>query len=97
MLEVLTVLTLGKTISKIARKKGLKPWKYVIILLILLFGFEVSGAMVGAILYGQSPLVYVLAILGAAFGGFLSYQIVKFATPVSSYSSEDVLDTHLRG
>lgn len=97
MLEVLTVLTLGKSISKIAREKGLKPWRYVVIMLTLLFGLEIAGAMTGVILYGESPLVYLFAILGAALGGFLSYQIVKFANPASSFSSEEVLDANLRG
>ncbi|UII31765.1 hypothetical protein LVD17_26100 [Fulvivirga ulvae] len=96
MLEALTILTLGKSISAIARKKGLKPGRYIVIMLVLLLGMEVAGAAIGVILYGDGPLIYVFALTGAALGGFLSYQAVRFVSPVSSLSSDKILDADLK-
>ena len=95
MLEVIAIITLGKSISKMTREKGLKPLKYVLLMIAMWIGFEIGGAMIGAILYGESPLVYLFALLGAAFGGFLSYQIAKSVRPVSTLTTEEVLDADL--
>lgn len=95
MLEIIAIIALGKSISKIVKEKGLNPTKYVIIMVVMWIGFEILGSLIGAILYGEGMVVYLFALSGAAIGGFLSYQLAKNASAATTVSDE-ILDADLR-
>ena len=75
---------MGKSIRDIIREKGLKPHKYIILMIVMWFGFEVIGGILGTVLFGGGIVVYLLALAGAALGGYLSYNIAKKRDPSRS-------------
>lgn len=81
MLEILALIFLVKKIGDIARQKGHKSGKYQFFTVILWFGGEFLGAIIGAIMAGGSSdaqcLIYMVALAGAATGAFIAYQIVN--------------------
>lgn len=85
MIELLAIIMLGKTISSVVREKGLKPIKYVLIMLVLWIGLEFIGAILGLIFLGGGLKSYPFALLGAILGGYLSYNIAKNAKPEVEY------------
>lgn len=90
MLELIGIITLGKAIQKIVTEKGLKPTKYILLMVILWLGFEVIGLFVGMILFGNVMTGYLLAFPGAAMGGYISYSVARNATPAQNeYRIED--------
>lgn len=79
MLEIIAMVTLGKSISAIVSDKGLKPFKYVLIMIVLWIGLEFIGAIVGVIVVGEGLMSYPFALVGAILGGYISYEIAKNA------------------
>ncbi len=86
MLEIICIIWLWKTNGKNALMKGQKPTKYHVLTLALWFGLEILGTFTGAIIMemvspGTDPFIgaYLFGIVGAALGGFSSYQIAKNA------------------
>ncbi|MDW3194983.1 MAG: hypothetical protein R8G66_21605 [Cytophagales bacterium] len=84
MLEIIAIVSLGKSISKIIREKGRKPLLFVLLMVVMWLSFEVIGAVIGVILLGEGIGAYLFAIFGAALGGFLSYIIAKNASPIET-------------
>lgn len=84
MLEIIALIWLWRVNGANARAKGQRAGKYRIITFALWFGLEFLGSFIGVTLCSiLSPgmnsfmIAYVLGVLGAALGGFLSYQIAK--------------------
>lgn len=97
MLEIIAIIALGKSISRIAKEKGRKPTMFVLIMVLMWIGFEITGAMIGAIFFGEGLMVYVLALMGAALGGLGAYLIAKSAAPnAAAFEAEEALDSDLR-
>ena len=90
MLELVGIIVLAKAIKRIVNEKGLRAFRYVLLLVILWLGFEVIGLYVGMIIFGDVMIGYLLAFPGAALGAYISYQVAKNAQPVNSeYPIED--------
>jgi hypothetical protein len=101
MLEIIALVYLGKEIKKIVEAKGLKATKYIVIMITLWVGLELTGAIVGTLVAGEQQLtMYLFAITGAAFGGYLSYRVAVNAEPAildrnGLFESNDILDSDL--
>ncbi|MEN8250106.1 MAG: hypothetical protein ABFS32_14330 [Bacteroidota bacterium] len=95
MIEIIAIITLGKTIRGIISEKGLKPWKYILLMVVLWLGFEIIGFIIAGLILGESLISYLFAIAGAALGGYLSYRIALNAEPaqmeydISEFGKED--------
>ena len=83
MLEIIAIIALGKSISKIIRAKGLKPLKYILLMVFLWITFEFVGLVIGTLLFGEGIGAYLMALPGAALGGYLSYRIAVNARGVN--------------
>ncbi len=80
MLEIFGLVFLIKEIRKMTEAKGVAAKKYIIITVVAWFVLEVSGAVVGLALWGDSGFEYIgLAILGAIVGGGIGYFITQNA------------------
>ena len=80
MLEIFAVMWLCNKNKQNAQMRGHKGGAYVAITLLLWIGFEVLGFVIGAVLelgYGA----YLLALVLAVVGGFISYGIAKAGEP----------------
>lgn len=53
MLEIIAAVFLGKEIKKIVEAKGLKATKYIVIMVALWLGLEITGSVIGAMIYGE--------------------------------------------
>jgi membrane associated rhomboid family serine protease len=91
MLEILAIIALASSIKKIVIEKGLKPWKYIILMVVLWILFEFTGGIVGVIFFGEGLAAYPGALFGAALGGLLGYIIAKSAK--SRIEPKEVLET----
>jgi hypothetical protein len=91
MLEIIAAIILGRNIKKIVEAKGLKPTRYILIMVALWVGLEFTGALIGTLMFGDGGMVYLFAIIGAIIGAYLSYTIANNAVPARP-DSEDILD-----
>jgi membrane protein DedA with SNARE-associated domain len=87
MLEILLLWALTKRIGNIVEQKGHKSGWYKVLTVILWFGGEVTGAIVGAMMSGTSQStqcgVYIIALMGAAAGAGIAYLIASNVSPVN--------------
>jgi hypothetical protein len=81
MVESISLLVLGKVIQNKLNKKGIKPFKYIFITIVLWFLFEYLAYMLAAKYLSNFVFIYLLSLPGAAFGGFLGFQIARNAKP----------------
>lgn len=79
MLELIAIFTLGKAIKKMVQAKGLKATKYILLMIFFWLSFEFLGMVLGIVIFGEGLAAYLLALPGAALGGYLSYTIAKNA------------------
>lgn len=92
MLEILTLVYLGKSIKRMTTEKGLKSWKYILLMVLLWFGMEILGGIVGVMVLGMENMGYLLFAYGfAALGGYISYLVAKNAAAVHT-APEGILD-----
>lgn len=84
MLEILALVWLWRVNGANARAKGQSTAKYRILTFVLWFGFELLGSFAGMLgssylMPDEDPLMgsYIFGVVGAAFGGLLSYQLAK--------------------
>lgn len=96
MLEVICLIWLWKVNGRNALAHGQKPGKYRALTLMLWFGLEIMGSMMGALMADIiSPgsdsmmLAYMFGIVGAAIGGMLSYQLAKHS-PQGDFKPEEM-------
>lgn len=81
MLEIIAMVSLGRTIRNIVLEKGLRPTRYILNMVFLWVGLEIVGLYVGMRLFANPFGAYLLAIVGAAFGGYLGYRGAVNAQP----------------
>lgn len=79
MLEIIAIFTLGKAIKNKVQAKGLKATKYILLMVFFWLSFEFLGMVLGIIIFGEGLEAYLLALPGAALGGYLGYTIAKNA------------------
>ena len=81
MLEIIALVYLTRRVGDIARAKGRKAGWFKLMTVLLWFGCELGGGVVGAVaaeLAGwPEAAIYLFALVGAAFGAGLSFLIVK--------------------
>ncbi|HEY9285503.1 MAG TPA: hypothetical protein VIP46_18775 [Pyrinomonadaceae bacterium] len=86
MLELIALLYLTRCVGGIARQKGRKAGWFQLMTVLLWFGCELGGGVVGgiAVALTDSPevFIYLFALAGAVVGAGLSILIVK-TLPVS--------------
>jgi hypothetical protein len=76
MLEIVGVILLCNANKKNATARGVRPGKYIGFTILLWFGLEIIGALIGAAAdLGMGS--YVLALVFAGIGGFISYRLAK--------------------
>ncbi|MEO9475354.1 MAG: hypothetical protein ABJG41_07455 [Cyclobacteriaceae bacterium] len=81
MLEIIAMISLGRTIKNIVLEKGLRPTRYIINMVLLWISMEIVGLYIGMQLFPNPFGAYLLAIAGAAFGGYLGYRGAVNAQP----------------
>lgn len=81
MLEIIAMISLGRTIRNIALEKGLKPNKFIWRMVLSWIGLEIVGLYIGMSLFNNAFGAYICAIMGAALGGYLAYKQVVIAQP----------------
>jgi len=88
MLEILTLWTLTKQIGKIVEQKGHGSGGYKVLTVVLWFGGEIVGAIVGAAITGGDKsaqcAVYFVALVGAAAGAGIAYLIANNLSPADA-------------
>ncbi|HLO16486.1 MAG TPA: hypothetical protein VK206_16760 [Anaerolineales bacterium] len=81
MLEILVLIVLTRRIGTIVEPKGYKSGGYKLLAVLLWFGGEILGAIIGAVIARRDEsaqcLIYLIALTGAAIGGFIAYAIAK--------------------
>ena len=96
MLEILILIALGKRIAAKARDKGRSGTAYVLLLLGMWLGGEISGGLVvgitEALISGRDEpalgLIYLGALIGATIGAVVAFLIVG-ALPAVDRDDED--------
>jgi hypothetical protein len=89
MLEIILVSLLVRRIGALLREKGRKPLLFQFLTVVLWFGGELTGAVIGAIAE-MGAGAYLLALLGAAAGAAVAYAIARSAAPVVTPQVEAV-------
>jgi hypothetical protein len=90
MLEIIILIVLSIQISKIAKRKGRSPVGWVLMLIGLWIGGEVTGALIGVfgsaiVGGGDEPnllVVLVGALLGAVTGAIITFSVVNSLSTV---------------
>lgn len=96
MLEIIALITLGRKIRDLVKAKGLSPTKYIVFMVLLWFGLEIVGVVVGMLIWGEDNLTYLITGYGGAiFGAFLSYKIAQNAAAPQVVEATDILDSNM--
>jgi len=82
MLEIIALLFLTRKIGAICEEKGRKARWYKALTVLLWFGCEAGGAVVGIITVGSGGVIYVYALIGAVVGAGISFLIAKSLKPM---------------
>ncbi|HLL76907.1 MAG TPA: hypothetical protein VK421_16755 [Pyrinomonadaceae bacterium] len=81
MLEIIALIYLTRRVGEIAREKGRKAGWFKFMTVVLWFGCEIGGGIVGgvasAVAGWPDAVAYLFALVGAAVGAGLSILIVK--------------------
>lgn len=91
MLEIIILFRLAKRIGAIVTEKGRKKGGYQLLLVVLWFGGEIFGGIVGGVLAafvaeseGSGQLLaYGFALAGAIVGAVIAFQIAKHLEPLN--------------
>jgi hypothetical protein len=89
MLEIVLMSSLVRRIGALLRAKGRKPLLYQLLTVVLWFGGEITGGVIGAVAELGAG-TYLLALLGAAVGATIAYTIARAAAPVAAPRMEEV-------
>jgi membrane protein DedA with SNARE-associated domain len=89
MLEIIILFRLATRVGAIVREKGHSAFWFQFLLVVLWFGGELGGAVVGTLIGmilengSEAPFlfVYLFALLGAVLGAVITFQIAKRMTP----------------
>lgn len=87
MLEIIALVWLTRRIGEIVKVKNRKSGWYKLMTVLLWFGCEILGAIIGGIVVAltNSPeaVIYLIALAGAAVGAGVAYAIAKAVPPLS--------------
>ncbi|HJR07966.1 MAG TPA: hypothetical protein VJ842_11960 [Pyrinomonadaceae bacterium] len=87
MLEIIALVMLTRRIGEIVKAKNRKSGWYKFMTVMLWFGCEILGGVIGAIIVGLtgSPdaVIYLIALAGAGVGAGLAYVIAKALPPLA--------------
>lgn len=90
MLEIIALVTLTRRIGEIVREKGRKSGWYKFMTVMMWFGGEIVGAIVGAFIAaatGTGALItYVCALAGAGLGAGGAY-LIAISVPALHHSA----------
>lgn len=97
MLEIIIVVLVSKKIAAMVKEKGRSAGGYVTLFVLLWFGGEIVGAIVGAMMTGGQNAgaggidmaVYVFALVGAAVGGITGFAIASMVSPLETRRRRD--------
>jgi hypothetical protein len=99
MLEIILVVWLSKKIAATMKDKGRSPAGYVVLFVLLWFGGEIAGAVVGMVITAMhNPRaldldfnigVYMFALIGAACGAGIAFLIVHTVPPLEQWPDDD--------
>ena len=85
MIEILALIFLTRKIGAICEEKGRKTGWYKALTVLLWFGFEAAGVVIGIVAFGaEGGVIYLYALIGAAVGTGIAFLIVKNLKPVLS-------------
>lgn len=86
MFEIVLLIILARRIGHILEQKGRKSGWYKLLTVLLWFGGEIIGAIIGVVIVEFSGLneafIYLFALIGAAIGAAAAFIIAK-AVPAS--------------
>ncbi len=88
MLEIIALIFLTRKIGDIATRKGLKPGMWKLYTVLVWFGMEFMGGMIGMLIFDDLIMALLLAI-PCAIGG---YHIVKTILDKKPDMMEDFQD-----
>jgi hypothetical protein len=88
MLEFFIIRALGGKIADIARGKGRSAVPYVLLLVLLWFGGEISGALIGFGVLDEPLAGVVMALGGAASGAGIAFAVVSSVSPLADVDEE---------
>lgn len=88
MIEILVLYFLTKHLGKVAEAKGYNPKKYKILTIVLWFGMEIIGGVIGMLITEEEVALYVFALVGAAIGAIISNVIVKNLKPIATLAED---------
>lgn len=77
MIEIILLVFLTKKIGKIAEEKGRRPGRFKTLLVALWFAGEILGFIIVILLSGTTFTAYLFALICAAVGAVLSFEIAK--------------------
>jgi hypothetical protein len=90
MLEIILLITLTRRIGDILEQKGRKSGWYKLLTVLLWFGGEIIGGIIGLIFVGLSglneALIYVVALIGAVVGASAAFIIAKAVPSAIEFS-----------
>ena len=79
MLEIIAIIFLSKKNGSLAERKGLKSATWILYTVLAWVGFEIAGAIIGVLLFGQEYLIgaYLLAVISAVLGYFFVRSLLQ--------------------
>ena len=82
MLEILGIFMFCRHVGRVMRRKKRNPLGLQLATVVLWFGGELIGAVIGSLLWppnerGIDPMIYVAAILGGVLGGVAAVKIAE--------------------
>ncbi len=82
MLEIIALIFLCRNIGELAYRKGEPTGKWKLFVVLAWIGFEIVGAVIGAMLFGQGNIIgLLLFMLVCAFGGYLVVRSILMRMP----------------
>jgi positive regulator of sigma E activity len=92
MLEIIGIYFASRTIGELASSKGYSSGLYRFLTFLFWFVFEVVGAVIGLLLFGNEGfLFYIFALVGAVCG-FLLLKTIVNRLPNKNTFEEEVID-----
>lgn len=88
MLEIILLIALTRRIGHILEQKGRKTGWYKLLTVVLWFGGEIVGGIIGGVVVAVTGvselLIYLIALIGAAVGAGAAFLIAKAVTPAGA-------------
>ncbi len=82
MLEIIALIFLCRSIGELAYRKGEPTGKWKLFVVLAWIGFEILGAVIGSMLFGQGNIIgLLLFMLVCAFGGYLVARSILMRMP----------------